>query len=511
MEDETRMNWLSGKPQRVLNLARPSIFASARSDYCAQWSVMDDQIMLTFPSTENVQSPSLIFLADINSSLGTEDDVVNFKQIAELPFHATKSRLLSNRAGFTTAEFKESENTLTLRTHDWTGGINREKSLSVNGLDGEIAVHGSSIALCVRDGPKTQRNCLGSSNQIAIWDTESGNLTRIEVPQDERAPQCHRGNLQFVTPSHIALGGHIDSCYDEPYSVLRSIPITPSELVKGRYFHHSGNFESADNHDAIAIPGSSTHSDFVVHHHHKRGRFTVANLGLLTGEIPSEAEPTPGYFIDPDYHKDLFHVFYKKPNNARTIYGGVFDRLSSLVGNKLLVREDIDEHEHDEDNYCAYNGTYSSPGTFQVLYLYDFDQSRCKALRQLSPDVERQHLEARLKERNPKANVTVTSRRFWAGIEEESDEEEDTSPEWKAHIKNLWETRWARERGEAKFPTLEFDDPLKAHDDGRILFTRSMLCLPKIRDGEQLAMTTSAIIEIPTLNADGYVHYFGAE
>ncbi|UKZ76248.1 hypothetical protein TrVFT333_003947 [Trichoderma virens FT-333] len=396
MDDEARMSWLSGRPQRVLNLRPPPGF-SGNMEYYAQWSVMDDQIMLALPAKEHATCPSLIYLADINASLSRDDNVVELKQVTELPFLASRVRLLSNRAGFITAEFRE-----------------------------------------------------------------------------------------------------------------RSIPITPSEQNKGRYFHQHENFEYGHNHDAIAIPGSSAHNDVVVHHHQRGNRFTAADVGLLTGEIPSEAQPTPWYFTDRDLFKDFFHVFSDKVN-ARTLTGSIFDRLPSLVGNRLLVREDIEEYEHDEDNYHGYKASHSSFGTFQVLYLYDFDQGRCKALRQLSPQSERQDLETRLKERNPDANVTVTSRMFYTSIEEEDDREKDTSPEWEAHIRERWEIRWAREKGEAKFPTLEFDDPPEGRDDPRMLFTRSMICLPKIRDGEALAMTTSAIIELPAPNADGYVHYFGTE
>ncbi|PNP56626.1 hypothetical protein THARTR1_03322 [Trichoderma harzianum] len=342
MEDEARMSWLSGRPQRVLSLRRPVELSSTNMEYYAQWSVMDDQIMLTLPSTDSATSPSLIFIADINASLGTDDNVVEFKPPVELSYNATSSRLLGNQAG---------ESKLILRTHNPVDSVNKEQILSAEATDGEIALHGSSVAICIYDGSDNSfGNCLGKSNQIAIWDTESGNLTRIDIPQDERAPQCHRGNFQVATPSHIALGGHLDPLHDRPYSLLRSIPITPSEQNKGRLFHQHENFEYGNDHDAIAIPGSSAHNDVIVHHHQRQSRFTVADVGLLTGEIPSEAQPTPGYFMDKDLFKDLFHVFFDKVN-ARTLYGGLFDRLPSLVGNKLLVQEHIEEYEHDEDNY----------------------------------------------------------------------------------------------------------------------------------------------------------------
>lgn len=161
---------------------------------------------------------------------------------------------------------------------------------------------------------------------------------------------------------------------------------------------------------------------------------------------------------------------------------------------------------HDEGRYHGFKAAHSSFGTFQVLYLYDFDQDRCRALRQLPPP-ERRTLEAQLRELNPDARVTVTSRMFYASIEDEDDMEKDPSPEWEAHVRELWEVGQARQRGEAKFPALEFDEPPKGHDDdARMLFTRSMVCLPRVRDGEALALTASAIVELPTPMADGYVH-----
>ncbi|KAL7797343.1 hypothetical protein V8C37DRAFT_370772 [Trichoderma ceciliae] len=516
MEDEAvRMSWLSGRPQRVLNLRRPPDFSTSNIASYAQWSVMDDQIMLTLPSEANATAPSTIYLADINASLERDDDVVEFQEIAKLSFQATRSRLLSNRAGFATVEFREDQSELILRTHDWVGNISREKMTTADSIDGSLVVNGSSIALCVGNDEENDEESLSwcdssALNQIIIWDTESGDLASIQIPQDERAPQCHKGNFQFATPSYIALGGHIDPSNDKPYAVLRSFSTRPLEEMQGRYFHHHENFEFEENHDAIAIPGSSASNDVVVHHHQYQNRFTVADVGLLTGEIPSEAVPSPWYFTDPDHHKDLFHIFSDKAN-ARTLKGSICDRLPSLVGNKLLVLEHIEEYDHDKDKYHAFKIPHSALGTFQVLYLHDFDQGRCKTLRRLSPHPERQDLEARLKERNPDARVTVVSRMFYTSIEDVDDTEKDTSPEWKTHIRELWEIEQAREKGEAEFPVLEFDDPPEGRDDPRLLFTRSMICLPKIRDGEAFALTTSAILELPLYNADGYVHYFGKE
>lgn len=71
---------------------------------------MDDQILLTFEEEADgtiIKHPSSIFLADIHDILGRADDFVEFRKIVKLPFNATRSRLLSHRAGFVTAEFTE--------------------------------------------------------------------------------------------------------------------------------------------------------------------------------------------------------------------------------------------------------------------------------------------------------------------------------------------------------------------------------------------------------------------
>lgn len=71
---------------------------------------MDDQILLTFEEESDGtinKHPSSIFLADVRDILGKADDVVEFKKIVKLPFQAARSRLLSHRAGFVTAEFRE--------------------------------------------------------------------------------------------------------------------------------------------------------------------------------------------------------------------------------------------------------------------------------------------------------------------------------------------------------------------------------------------------------------------
>lgn len=209
------------------------------------------------------------------------------------------------------AKLVSSERKLLLRTHDWDGNTTRETTVDVASIDGQLVVNDSCVALCVDDEPKKGWCISGcrTLSQIAIWNLESGDVTRIVIPQVELAPQCvswatkqtacshtlhtillnlvqHSGNFTFVTPSCIALGGHLDPDHDRPYALLRSFSTIPSEKQVGRLFHHGENFEFSNDNDALAISGSSASSDIVVHYHHSGGRFTVADKGLLTGEIP---------------------------------------------------------------------------------------------------------------------------------------------------------------------------------------------------------------------------------
>lgn len=76
--------------------------------------------------------------------------------------------------------------------------------MSADATDGEIAIHGPSIALCVRHGSESSfANCLGKSNQIVIWNTDSGDVTRVEIPQDERAPQCVSKPTTLLPPHRL--------------------------------------------------------------------------------------------------------------------------------------------------------------------------------------------------------------------------------------------------------------------------------------------------------------------
>lgn len=85
-----------------------------------------------------------------------------------------------------------SEKKLILRTYDWDGNTTKEITVAAASIDGNLVVHGSLVALCVDNEPK-KGWCINGArtlSQIAIWNLESGDLARIDIPQDDRAPQC---------------------------------------------------------------------------------------------------------------------------------------------------------------------------------------------------------------------------------------------------------------------------------------------------------------------------------
>jgi hypothetical protein len=185
--------------------------------------------------------------------------------------------------------------------------------------------------------------------------------------------------------------------------------------------------------------------------------------------------------------------------------------LPSLVDNRLLVRETFDEYDHKKQQYHAF---VSAGSRFEVLYLYDFDQNRCNSLRQLTLP-ERQQLEARLKQQNPDARVTIVSRRyFYCGTEDPEGwyYEQIQFPGWAAYNEKLEEVQRAREMGHAEFPLLEFDDaPEGQNQDNQMLFTRSMICVPQMKEDRGVALTPTAIVYLPEGNSDGYAFCFGKE
>lgn len=151
-----------------------------------------------------------------------------------------------------------------------------------------------------------------------------------------------------------------------------------------------------------------------------------------------------------------------------------------------------------------------------AVYLYDFDQNRCHELCSLTLH-ERKKLETQLKDNNADAEVRVVSRNFTAGIEEEEDREFAPGyppKEWNDHLMELHHLEEARKKGLVETHLLEFDEPpAKKNGNARILYTRSAIWFPpdtvfRTIDKENLALTTSAIVNVPTPGGDGHIFYF---
>lgn len=98
------MNWLSGKPQRVIPLLWPE---NHPLDPYGPWSVLDDQVLHTFTVRDPDQQSSAIYLAKLYeiAQAGQGTTTAAFVKIATLPNAVHRVALLPDRAGFISLEF----------------------------------------------------------------------------------------------------------------------------------------------------------------------------------------------------------------------------------------------------------------------------------------------------------------------------------------------------------------------------------------------------------------------
>lgn len=152
-----------------------------------------------------------------------------------------------------------------------------------------------------------------------------------------------------------------------------------------------------------------------------------------------------------------------------------------------------------------------------ALFLYDFDQKRCKDLLDLT-EVERTSLENRLRKENKHAQVSIMERNFKAGIEEEIDTEYslevEPPQEYLNHLQGIRQVNESRTNGVEKTPTLEFDEaPIEKKSTPRILYTRSAVWFPEnlVARGiepHKLALTSSGIVYLPRMSETGFFLLF---
>lgn len=206
------------------------------------------------------------------------------------------------------------------------------------------------------------------------------------------------------------------------------------------------------------------------------------------------------------------HPFWDHPQYSRTIEGTINEFLPSISDNRLLVAFHIDDNPAYDKFASNLNERDSN-----VFFLFDFDQTRCNEVCNLTA-TGRTSLESKLLEENADARVRVVERNFYVSIEEEEDMEwspgSQRPPEWSEHLRQLYKIEESRKEGTVEYPVLEFDEaPATLKRNPRILFTRSVLCLPKHaynrRVEHTLALTTSGIVLVPTALGMGHVFLFG--
>lgn len=210
------------------------------------------------------------------------------------------------------------------------------------------------------------------------------------------------------------------------------------------------------------------------------------------------------------------HAFWAHPQMSRTIEGTISKSLPSISDNRLLVALRIEDNEaYDKFAIKAPHEPYPT-----IIFLYDFDETRCKDLCNLSP-VGRTALESRLREENSNVQVSIVERNFSVTTEEEEDrewpdaEQEPEPDAWTSHVQELYEIGEQRKDGTAETPLLDFDEaPASRKAIPRIFFTKSAVWLPEdanirgIYPGN-LALTTSGIVHLPDVGKEGHFFFFG--
>lgn len=107
------MDWLSGKPCKIITLTWPANDAIIEQA-CAHsyeppgtWSVLDDQILRGFAVREPDNPHTSVYLAGLRQAISSGASTATFKKIATLPFTAHRTSLLPDNRGFVTLEFSQ--------------------------------------------------------------------------------------------------------------------------------------------------------------------------------------------------------------------------------------------------------------------------------------------------------------------------------------------------------------------------------------------------------------------
>lgn len=196
------------------------------------------------------------------------------------------------------------------------------------------------------------------------------------------------------------------------------------------------------------------------------------------------------------------HRFLFKKEHVRAISGTVNPYLPAVSDNGVLLDYRLDYRDILVDFAIG-------PDPRNVIFLLDFDQRRCRSLLD-----SRNSLEEQIKADNEKAQVTVVQRNYYVSIEDDEDREYprfQAPAEWQEHLRDIWRIQEDRKRGDMDTPILEFDEgPSEMKEKPRLVFTRSVVCLPPIefKAMEQLTLSSCGIIYIPKPGEEGHILVF---
>ncbi|GJJ07069.1 hypothetical protein Clacol_001268 [Clathrus columnatus] len=502
------MTWLTGKPKRVISLRWPEddstgILKALERKYIPlasfPYSILDDQILRAVVNT-NDNPTSYIYLAQIYLAIANNDDQVTFNVCSVLP-----------------------SLTIALRIHNWDGTITNETTTHAQAAYGRLVVQGDMIGVSISSGeesdpefgldgfpPATSRVDYDYGardraqfdapfgDEIVVWNWKIGSVNHVKIPQDEMAPLMHEGNFELVDQAFIALAGKVSSSFGTPSALLKTFSLSGDFT---RTFSHGQNFEMDEDLDVIALSSSAMPDDILVNYHHRGSRITIIKKDLLTDALDIQPDSS-----DPDN----LHMMRSHRNYIRTINGGVNAYLPAVCNNRVLLGTQI------SDDYGLSDFAIGQDVTREVFFICDFDQQRCSALINTSPE-ERIKLEEQIKSDNDVAQVTVVQRNYYTTIEDDADMEYpqfQAPPEWEEHLVDLWKIQEARQEGDSETPTLEFDEgPDEMKNIPRLAFTRSVFCLPPDVNNkdwklDQFALSLCGIIYVPGFNERGHIFVF---
>ncbi|KAF8515274.1 hypothetical protein JB92DRAFT_74785 [Gautieria morchelliformis] len=185
----------------------------------------------------------------------------------------------------------------------------RERTAEVAAAYGQLRASGTAISMCIASGGplpqnislealadnannllrldgegnldrETDSSSILLADEILEWDTVSGTLRTIKIPQNPKAPLVHSTEYMFLNHDKVALAGLVN---EPQQAVLACFSAGTDEPLCQIFSPGASSVERIVLGQAVAHPGSTETSDILIHQH---DRITVFKRGLLSGDVP---------------------------------------------------------------------------------------------------------------------------------------------------------------------------------------------------------------------------------